>query len=160
MKMTNILMAIFTVVAASSAFAQSKGKIGPAGCGLGYMVFGGKEMQILAATTNGISGNQTFGITTGTLDCGTGAKDMAMLNYIQNNKQSLEKDIARGSGESLGGLAQITGCTDEAGLGSALKGEYQSIFPTAEPSAADITVSIKNVIGTSPALKSTCSPLS
>ena len=36
------------------------------GCGLGTMVFDGKSgkvFKILGATTNGTSGNQTFGIT-------------------------------------------------------------------------------------------------
>ena len=46
------------------------------GCGLGSMVFAGQEgkvFKVLGATTNGTSGNQTFGITFGTLGCdGTG----------------------------------------------------------------------------------------
>lgn len=159
MKITSILFALAALVISQGAFAQSKGKLGPAGCGLGYMIFGGKEMQILAATTNGTSGNQTFGITTGTLDCATGS-DMAMLNYIQNNKVALEKDIARGNGDTVGALAQMTGCADAAQFGSALKGHYQDIFPAADRSAADITMSIKKVIGTNPDLKTTCAPLS
>jgi len=42
------------------------------GCGLGSVIFKGQDallFQILAVTTNGTSGNQTFGITTGTLNC-------------------------------------------------------------------------------------------
>ena len=46
------------------------------GCGLGSMLFAGQQgkgVKILGATTNGTSGNQTFGITFGTLGCdGTG----------------------------------------------------------------------------------------
>ena len=43
-------------------------KYGPAGCGLGSMIFDPDSgfTQIFAATTNGTSGNQTFGISTGT----------------------------------------------------------------------------------------------
>ncbi len=40
------------------------------GCGLGTMIFEGKSglaPKVLGATTNGISGNQSFGITFGTL---------------------------------------------------------------------------------------------
>ncbi len=42
------------------------------GCGLGTMVFDGQQgkvYKVLGATTNGTSGNQTFGITFGTLGC-------------------------------------------------------------------------------------------
>ena len=41
---------------------------GAAGCGLGSMVFGSKPgaEQVVAATTNGTFGSQTFGITFGT----------------------------------------------------------------------------------------------
>ena len=44
---------------------------GPAGCGLGSIVMGSKPgfMQVFAASTNGCSGSQTFGITTGTSNC-------------------------------------------------------------------------------------------
>ena len=54
---------LFGVVVAlgisSSAFAAG---YGTAGCGLGSMLFGNQKgmVQVLAATTNGISGNQTF----------------------------------------------------------------------------------------------------
>src|SRR5947207_15915430 len=39
-------------------------KYGPAGCGLGSLIFDADSgwTQIFAATTNGTSGNQTFGI--------------------------------------------------------------------------------------------------
>ena len=42
------------------------------GCGLGTMIWAGQSGPIFksfAVTTNGTSGNQTFGITTGTLGC-------------------------------------------------------------------------------------------
>lgn len=143
-----------------SAFARDNGPIGPAGCGLGYVLLGGKELQVLVATVNATSGNQTFGITTGTLECGGGFREMAMLNYIQNNKQSLENDIARGAGESVAALAQIAGCSSETEFGAALKNSYQEIFPTAETSTVQITTSIKKVIGDTPQLKTSCAPLS
>ena len=55
---------------AAPAVVSAAGNHTMAGCGLGYVLFGhgdnSKIMQILAATTNGTSGNQTFGMTTGT----------------------------------------------------------------------------------------------
>lgn len=163
-RLFSVLLVVLTVLAATNSFAAAKrggdkGKIGPAGCGLGYMVLGGKDMPIVAATLNG-TGVQTFGITTGTSDCDQGGRDMAILNYIQNNKIALEKDIARGQGESIVALAQVTGCANESQLSSALKGHYSEIFPAAELPAVQITDSIKHVIHNNPALASTCAPLS
>src|SRR5690348_10000976 len=44
---------------------------GVAGCGFGSMLFGKQPgfIQVLAATTNGTFGSQTFGISTGTSNC-------------------------------------------------------------------------------------------
>src|SRR5262245_61167540 len=58
--------------AVSQARAQTPGAYGQAGCGLGSMLFGkdnSKLMQVLAATTNGIGGNQSFAIPSGTSNC-------------------------------------------------------------------------------------------
>lgn len=153
MKLLSILFIAVGVFASSQALAHP---IGPAGCGLGHLVFGGKDMQILAATTNGSFYNQIFGITTGSLECDAGGRETAMLTYIQNNKLAIEKDIARGQGDSLGALAQISGCEDSAQLNEALRSNYSQIFPTAEPAAAQVTDSIKKVIRENPTLKTTC----
>ncbi|MGZ7153809.1 DUF3015 family protein, partial [Streptococcus pyogenes] len=53
--------------------ASSVTLAGPAGCGLGstYVFPDANQwwQHVLAATTNGTSGNQTFGMTSGTLGC-------------------------------------------------------------------------------------------
>ena len=72
MKRIVTLAAVVALVAPSLALAKG-GNHPMAGCGLGYVLFGHNDnspiMQVLAATTNGISGNQTFGMTTGTSGC-------------------------------------------------------------------------------------------
>jgi len=69
-KLVIIVLAAFLVITfAGASFAAPKDQVG---CGLGYMVFKGKDgllSQTCAATTNGTFGNQTFGISTGTLEC-------------------------------------------------------------------------------------------
>src|SRR6186713_935077 len=62
----------------TSANAAADG-YGPAGCGLGSMIFEPDSgfTQVFAATTNGTSGNQTFGITSGTSNCDPGAAKTA-----------------------------------------------------------------------------------
>jgi len=56
------------LAASSSAFAEAPG--GP-GCGWGNMLFEGESgpVHFLATTTNGTSGNKTFGMTSGTNGC-------------------------------------------------------------------------------------------
>lgn len=104
---------------------------GAAGCGLGSVVFEGshgKGAQILAATTNGTSGNQTFGITTGTLNCDTGRLKISKTTFIEANKFALANDIARGQGESLAALSSLYGCSNSANVASEMKANYASIF--------------------------------
>ncbi|MDA9556640.1 DUF3015 domain-containing protein [Vibrio sp.] len=89
------------------------------GCGLGTMIFDGKEgkpFKILGATTNGTSGNQTFGITFGTLGCdGTGKIDykQKVAMFIDGNMDNLARDIARGEGQTLATLSEAWGISSE-----------------------------------------------
>ena len=67
MKKLVILTAALTLLAVPAAFAGNT-----AGCGLGSIIFEGQSgvvMNVLAATFNGTSGNQTFGMTSGTSNC-------------------------------------------------------------------------------------------
>ena len=68
MKKTLTYLIIFLVSIVSITSISSAPKYGTAGCGLGSVII--KEAgfaQVVAATTNGIYANQTFGITTGSL---------------------------------------------------------------------------------------------
>ena len=62
----------FVAIAMLAGFSSMAMADQDVGCGLGSMLWAGQSgvvPKILAATTNGTSGNQTFGITTGTLGC-------------------------------------------------------------------------------------------
>lgn len=85
---------------------------GVAGCGLGSVVFGDKPgmIQVVAATLNNTAGNQTFGITTGTSNCGESGKSARATQFIEVNKVSLENDLARGAGEAIVALSEVMGC--------------------------------------------------
>ena len=61
-----------SVLAAMPLAAMAAGENNVGSCGWGSKVFDGQSgiaPQVLAATTNGTSGNQTFAITTGTSGC-------------------------------------------------------------------------------------------
>ncbi len=104
---------------------------GAAGCGLGSVLFGNQPgfIQVVAATTNGIFGNQTFGITTGTLNCGSPATPAGAKVFIDANREALAKDMARGSGETIATLTSLTGCSDSKVVGATLQKNFSSIIP-------------------------------
>ncbi len=102
------LAAVTTVVtlAASSAYAENTG------CGWGTMVFegdSGKGSEILAVTTNGTLGNQTFGISSGTGGCDEGATiaSAEVQVFASANMNKLARDMAVGEGETLDSLADL-----------------------------------------------------
>ncbi|MBX2987924.1 MAG: DUF3015 family protein [Bdellovibrionaceae bacterium] len=113
---------------------------GDAGCGLGSVVFGSEKgaKQVLAATTNGISGNQTFGISTGSLNCDSAGIFAKTNDFVETNKVALETDIARGQGETLATLGRMLECDSEQ-FGSNLKNNYRKSFPHGGASSEQIT---------------------
>ncbi|WP_374001415.1 DUF3015 family protein [Bdellovibrio bacteriovorus] len=121
---------------------------GSAGCGLGSLVMGSNGNQILAATTNGTSGNQTFGISTGTLNCqqdGIFKSGKEVPAFIEVNKVALANDAARGQGETLAGLANLMGC-DSKVMGTTLKKNYNKIFVETNMQPASIEANINAVV--------------
>ncbi|WP_127717924.1 DUF3015 family protein [Halobacteriovorax sp. HLS] len=120
------------------------------GCGLGSTLFtDGSNLvhQVLGATTNGLSGNNTFGMTSGTSNCELdGAGGQANAVFIKANKVALSNDIARGQGATLASLTRMYGCTNFNAVGSALQKNYKTIFSTQNAEAGQIDMSIRNVI--------------
>jgi len=103
---------------------------GPAGCGLGSMLFEGKEglvFNVLAATFNGSSGNQTFAMSTGTLGCEDAQKaKVTGPVFIQNNREKLANDISRGEGETLSAYLNLIG--HKSANRTVLKQNFATLF--------------------------------
>jgi len=115
---------------------------GTAGCGLGSLVFENDKglVQVLAATTNGCFGTQTFGITSGTSNCEDTAGGAASAKaFIETNREAFAKDVARGQGETIANLSTLAGCSNPAAVGTTLQKSFTSIFPSG--TVADTTVS-------------------
>jgi DUF3015 family protein len=105
---------------------------GPSGCGLGSLIFEPDSgfTQIFAATTNGTFFNNTFGISSGTSNCDTGPGGAASTKaFVAANRAALAKDIARGSGETLGSVTRLAGCQNGAAVGPTLQRNFSQIFP-------------------------------
>ena len=112
--MKKILVSLAAVVALSStAFAANN----QTGCGLGSVIIkddSSAVMLALQATTNGTSGNQTFGITSGTSGC---KKTKFVMNeraseFVASNMDTLAKEISVGHGESVDTLAELLNIED------------------------------------------------
>lgn len=133
----------------SSAFA---GGYGAAGCGVGNLIFQGKHdkvSQVLAATTNGTLANQTFGISTGTLNCDATGLVVASKEadtYAANNYDSLTKEMAAGTGEHLDTLASLLGY-DKAELGAYSRTHYGEIFATNGTTSTEMLSSLVKGMG-------------
>lgn len=116
------------------AAAYAAGGYGSAGCGLGSLVFQKNDgTQILAATTNGTFGSQTFGITFGTSNCNSQGMvkiSMARQSFIEANYKDLSRDAANGSGEYVNSLARLYGYSqkDEAGFAQLLQKNHAAVF--------------------------------
>ena len=130
---------------------------GTAGCGLGSIVFGNQKgiIQIFAATTNGLFGSQTFGITTGTSNCAETAGSAGARLFIETNREALAKDISRGQGETLRNLSAMAGCTDASAVGAKLQKSFDSIFPNASVPSEQVSDSILKELKTDKALSCT-----
>ncbi|NAX06816.1 DUF3015 family protein, partial [Vibrio sp. V40_P2S30T141] len=116
------------------------------GCGVGTMIFDGKEgkvFKVLGATTNGTSGNQTFGITFGTLGCdGTGTINSAqkLALFIDGNLDNLARDIARGEGETLATLSEVWGiqASDKAAFNQLAKENFANVFQSENVTSQEV----------------------
>jgi len=103
------------IIAGLLSFAPIYGmaaETGP-GCGWGSMVFDGSDgvaSHVMAATTNGTSGNQTFGMTSGTGGCDPSKPIQKMAyNFLDSNMDKVARDMAVGNGESVTTLAGLMG---------------------------------------------------
>ncbi len=145
---------VASVVLPSAVYAKG-GNHPMAGCGLGYVLFGNNDssrfMQIFAATTNGTSGNQTFGITSGTSGC---TEDGAVKFvkeaevFAEVNLDSLRTDIASGDGQFVRTFAKLLGASDSKALVlvGVLHQEYSSLFPSAAVTTDDLLSNLQKVL--------------
>ena len=146
MKKTIISIALLGL--SSTAMAEAPG--GP-GCGWGNMLFEGDSgpVQFLASTTNGTSGNKTFGMTSGTNGCSINGKlSYGGKSLIGSIMGEFSEDVARGEGEALNAVAVMYGVEqqDRAAFASAMHANFQSIFPSENVTAEQVMTSMNEVM--------------
>jgi len=146
------LLAVISLVATLPTMAFAADNVG--GCGVGSMIFKGQKgiaPQVLAVTTNMSTGNQTFGITSGTLGCtqdGVVTSNMKSAMFIENNKQQLAHDMSIGSGETLDSLAHLIGVEsqDQVAFNQVTKNNLARIFPSDNVATEQIIKSLREVL--------------
>lgn len=124
------------------------------GCGVGTMIFDGQQgkvFKVLGATTNGTSGNQTFGITFGTLGCdGTGTINSAqkLALFIDGNLDNLARDIARGEGETLATLSEVWGipASDKAAFNQLAKENFANVFQSENVTSQEVFTNLNTLV--------------
>ena len=123
------------------------------GCGLGSMIIENQNTvtkQVLAAITNGTFGNQTFGITTGTLNCNKPAlivSNEKIEKFVADNMDALAVDIASGSGENLDTLSTLMNVEDKATFSKSLKENFSKIYSSTDATSADVIDAIAAIKG-------------
>ena len=123
------------------------------GCGLGSMAWRGQSgiiPQVAAVTTNGIFGNQTFGITFGTSGCDpngrvTGGTQKMILAFVENNMEQFAMDAAQGQGETLTTLAGILNM-DEQVVAAKTYQNFAVLFPNENVDAVELTLKFYEIM--------------
>jgi len=126
------------------------------GCGLGATVFKDGSandslfLQLVATFLNGLCGNGTFGITSGTSDCAPTAKvaSAGRLNeFAYKNLDDLARDISAGNGETVTTVAVLLDVPAESrpAFYRNLQANFTEIFPSPTVETAHVVDTITKI---------------
>jgi hypothetical protein len=147
----------------SPVLAQNRNTDTGPGCGLGKELWANANnqksigAQVLAATTNGTSGSQTFGISSGTSGCtndGTILGEYKVTVFASANFDNLSQDMARGSGEHLASFAELLNIPQEnrAEFYTIAQTQYRGMIQSGENTPAALLASLDGGLSSHPTL--------
>ena len=164
MKKVIMLGAVGVFLAVQSGFALAAGNpdTGP-GCGLGKLAWQNYPhqkvigIQTMEATTNGLMGNQTFGITSGTSGCTNDGKFWAehkVNAFAALNFENLAQDMAQGHGEHIASLATLMGipADQQPAFFAMTQEKYASFVSAGETSPIAMVKALNEAVATHPML--------
>lgn len=146
MKKITLAIALLT-----SPLVVMAAETGP-GCGWGSILMDGQSgiaPNVLAATTNGTFGNQTFGMTSGTAGCDADQTiQRAAADFLNDNMEKVARDMSTGQGEALSTLANLMGIHDQdkAAFFSLAHSNFSAIFASDTVSSVDVMAAIQAVM--------------
>ena len=142
-----IIISGLTILALNSSLSAAGNP--NTGCGLGSMLIENQSTvlaQVVAVTINGISGNQTFGITSGSVGCSKPARlalnDQAQ-KFVADNMDALAIDVAAGEGENLDTFLSLVKVEDKVMASAKLKSDFSKIYSSSDVTSAQV---IDNII--------------
>ena len=164
MKKLIMLGAVGVFLAVQGGFALAAGNpdTGP-GCGLGKLAWQNYPhqkligIQTMEATTNGLMGNQTFGITSGTSGCTNDGKFWAehkVNAFAALNFENLAQDMAQGHGEHIASLATLMGipADQQPAFFAMTQEKYASLVTAGETSPIAMVKALNEAVATHPML--------
>ncbi len=133
------------------------------GCGLGKLAWQNYPhqkligIQTMEATTNGLMGNQTFGISSGTSGCTNDGKFWAQEKvnvFAALNFENLAQDMAQGQGEHLASLATLMGipAAQQPAFFAMTQEKYASLVSAGETSPVALVKALNDAVATHPML--------
>jgi hypothetical protein len=147
--MKKLVTGVVLLAASTAAFAEAPG--GP-NCGWGNMLFDGQAgiaAHFLASTTNGTSGNATFGMTSGTNGCSVDGKitygGKAMINTMLDE---FSADVAVGQGDALTAVAVAYGVAkeDRAAFATLAHQNFGTLFPSENVTADEVATNLETLM--------------
>lgn len=163
MKKHMLLLALAITLAAPVAFAGKS-----SGCGLGAQALEGKSgllMNLVATFLNGISGNQTFGITTGTSGCNADDavyNDQVREQFVAVNMDNLSTEMAQGNGQYVVAMGELMGCDAAAqpAFAKMTQTKYETLFKAPTTDAKVWLGDLKQEMAKDTVLSSHCTRIS
>ncbi|HHH48313.1 MAG TPA: DUF3015 domain-containing protein [Gammaproteobacteria bacterium] len=155
MKKTVLSLALAAAALPGFALADS----GP-GCGFGTQIFKGQSglfAHVLAATTNGSTYNQYFGLTSGTLDCNPTSvvsNEFERVNFVAANLDNLSQEMAQGAGSHMQALAAMYDIApvDRAQFYQLTQREMPKLLDSSRAGAQALLASLDTAMGADPVL--------
>ena len=125
---------------------------GDSGCGWGNALFKGQSgtaSHVLAGITNVSTGNNTFGMTTGTNGCSvTGTLSYGGQSVVSSIMDEFSEDVARGEGDAMDTVAVVYGveAQDRDTFAKVMHENFSTLFPNEDVTAEDMMASIEEVM--------------
>jgi hypothetical protein len=148
--MKKIIAGLVLISASSVANAGAAG--GDGGCGWGQALFKGQSgtaPHVLAGITNITTGNNTFGMTTGTNGCATtGTLSYGGQSVVSSIMDEFSEDVARGEGDALDTVAVVYGVDvqDRDTFAKVMHENFTTLFPSEDVTAEEMMASIEEVM--------------
>ena len=163
MKKLVLLAVVSAFVAMQGGFALAANPDTGPGCGLGKLAWQNYPhqkvigIQTMEATTNGLMGNQTFGISSGTSGCTNDGKFWAQEKvnvFAALNFENLAQDMAQGHGEHLASLATLMGipADQQPAFFAMTQEKYASLVTAGETSPVAMVKALNEAVATHPML--------